>query len=184
MIAAIFGQTVACRGNRRSDGRALRSVASVSAFLAVVMTLSLASAAPPKAGGEAGGEWKIAIRPSQDSTAAVAGASASVASQPGPDAPVAAASGISVPRMTYAEALAAIPFNRAEYEANPGYRHDAAMELMFGVMRPTTVVRQNIPYFSRYPDFFRNRFQIYPYPSSQNPAVNMFSNWTMNSYSY
>lgn len=35
-----------------------------------------------------------------------------------------------------------IPFSRAEYEANPSYRHDAAMELLFGQMRPTVINRQ------------------------------------------
>jgi hypothetical protein len=81
--------------------------------------------------------------------------------------------------------MASIPFNREEYEANPSYRHDAALEMMFGAMRPTMVVKQNIPYFSRYPDFFRNRFQIYPYPyGGQVPTMNMYSNWTMNTYSY
>jgi hypothetical protein len=66
------------------------------------------------------------------------------------------------PMMSYAEAYASIPFHRAEYEANPGYRHDAAIELMFGAMRPTTVIRQNTPYFSRYPDFYRYPFAVYP----------------------
>jgi len=42
----------------------------------------------------------------------------------------------------YAEAYRAIPFNRAEYDANPSYRHEAAMELVFGQMRPTTIVKQ------------------------------------------
>ena len=31
--------------------------------------------------------------------------------------------------------------SRAEYDANPAYRHDAAMELVFGVQRPTTIVK-------------------------------------------
>ena len=35
-----------------------------------------------------------------------------------------------------------IPFSRAEYEANPSYRHDATMELLFGQMRPTIIQRQ------------------------------------------
>jgi hypothetical protein len=42
----------------------------------------------------------------------------------------------------YAAAYRSIPFNRAEYDANPSYRHDAAMELLFGQMRPTTIVKQ------------------------------------------
>jgi hypothetical protein len=69
-------------------------------------------------------------------------------------------------RMSYKDAYDQIPFSRAEYEANPGYRHEAAMELVFGVQRPTTIVKQTAPYFSRYPDFQRNRLQVYPYPWS------------------
>jgi len=49
------------------------------------------------------------------------------------------------PRMTYAEAYAAVPFSRAEYEGNPVYRHQAALELMFGVQRPTTLVQNYTP---------------------------------------
>lgn len=68
------------------------------------------------------------------------------------------------PRMSYVVAYDQIPFNRSEYEANPSYRHDAALELMFGQLRPTTIMRQTSPYFSRYPDFFRYRYPVYPYP--------------------
>ncbi|MEX0701835.1 MAG: hypothetical protein WD069_07040 [Planctomycetales bacterium] len=42
---------------------------------------------------------------------------------------------------TYREAYRAVPFSRAEYLANPSYRHDAAMELLFGQMRPTVIHR-------------------------------------------
>lgn len=38
-----------------------------------------------------------------------------------------------------------IPFRRAEYLANPGYRHDTTVELMFGQMRPTVIHRQDQP---------------------------------------
>jgi hypothetical protein len=37
-----------------------------------------------------------------------------------------------------------IPFSRAEYEANPSYRHDATMELLFGQMRPTVIQRSQV----------------------------------------
>ena len=77
------------------------------------------------------------------------------------------------PRMlTYQQAYDSIPFSRAEYEANPGYRHDAALELVFGTMRPTTIVRQTIPYFSRYPDMFRYRYTVFPYPNRGGGALN------------
>lgn len=42
----------------------------------------------------------------------------------------------------YREVYDAIPFSRAEYDANPSYRHEAAMELLFGQLRPTVVHRQ------------------------------------------
>jgi hypothetical protein len=170
-------------------------------FCALVLALSqIAFAEEPRPAGAAGAtgaiatgaaeeEWEIVIRPQTpiDSNAAGSGAPAAQASQPGPEASASAASGGLVPRMTYKQAIASIPFSREEYEANPGYRHDAAMELMFGTLRPTTVVRQTIPYFSRYPDFFRNRFQIFPYPTSSrggNGTTQMFSNWTMNTFAY
>jgi|GEM_PF-1012507 len=84
----------------------------------------------------------------------------------GENQPAAAAVGGSVivpgPLMTYAEAYNAIEFRRSEYEANPGYRHDAAMELMFGAMRPTTIVKHNLPYFSRYPDNYLFPIGVHP----------------------
>lgn len=71
-------------------------------------------------------------------------------------------------RMTYAEAYAAVPFSRTEYEANPTYRHQAALELMFGVLRPTTLVQQYTPRASRYPDYY----QI-PYGRSDTQHINV-----------
>jgi hypothetical protein len=157
------------------------SGASAAAFVLATWLVGTAAAvaAPPASDAN----WKIEIRPLEDSTAAVSGTVQAVAPQPGPELPASAASGALTPRMTYAQALAAVPFNREEYEANPSYRHDAAMEMMFGQLRPTMVVRQTIPYFSRYPDFFRNRFQIFPY-SYQHPSLNMNMNylWSTNAY--
>lgn len=72
------------------------------------------------------------------------------------------------PRMTYAEAYAAVPFSRAEYEGNPVYRHQAALELMFGVQRPTTLVQNYTPRAFRYPD----SFQI-PYGRSDTQHINI-----------
>lgn len=40
----------------------------------------------------------------------------------------------------YAKVYASIPFNRAEYRANPTYRHDATMEILTGNARHKTVV--------------------------------------------
>lgn len=44
---------------------------------------------------------------------------------------------------TYRQIYESIPFNRAEYNANPSYRHDATLELMFGKMRDTVIHRYN-----------------------------------------
>lgn len=48
-------------------------------------------------------------------------------------------------KMSYEDAYNSITFRRSQYNAQPSYRHDAAMELMFGVMRPTTIVRNSSP---------------------------------------
>ncbi|HET6426272.1 MAG TPA: hypothetical protein VFG20_21450 [Planctomycetaceae bacterium] len=42
----------------------------------------------------------------------------------------------------YREVYNSIPFSRAEFNANPSYRHDATMEFLFGEMRPTVIHRQ------------------------------------------
>src|SRR5205823_3447861 len=41
----------------------------------------------------------------------------------------------------YRDVYASIPFNRAEYNAYPSYRHDATMEFLFNQMRPTMIQR-------------------------------------------
>ena len=45
----------------------------------------------------------------------------------------------------YRAAYNAVPYRRAEYLANPSYRHDAAMEILFGELRPTVIHRQQNP---------------------------------------
>lgn len=117
------------------------------------------------------------------SPAAVSDEARVTASTAGQSAPVSAASGPSSPRMTYIQAYNSIPFNRAEYEANPAYRHEAALELMFGQMRPTTVVKQTMPYFSRYPDFMRSRSTVYPYSGSASSTYYFFP-YTYSQYAY
>lgn len=71
-------------------------------------------------------------------------------------------------RMSYAEAYAAVPFSRTEYEANPTYRHQAALELMFGVLRPTTLVQHYTPRVSRFGD----TYQV-PYGRSDTQHINI-----------
>lgn len=80
-------------------------------------------------------------------------------------------------RISYKDAYEQIPFSRAEYEANPGYRHEAAMELVFGAQRPTTIVKQTTPYFSRYPDSFRHRSPVFPYPASYPNRIDLNTYW-------
>jgi hypothetical protein len=41
----------------------------------------------------------------------------------------------------YRRVYDSIPFSRAEYDANPSYRHDATMEFLFGQLRPTVIHR-------------------------------------------
>ena len=79
----------------------------------------------------------------------------------------------------YREVYNSIPFSRAEYDANPSYRHDATMEFLFGQMRPTVVHRQPLTninvnvggpaygygsglYFNRYG--LHNRWSPFMYP--------------------
>ncbi|WP_145367182.1 hypothetical protein [Maioricimonas rarisocia] len=56
--------------------------------------------------------------------------------------PLDGVSRVMVNGMTYEQAYASIPYRRHEYLANPSYRHEAAMELLFGQMRPTTIHKQ------------------------------------------
>jgi hypothetical protein len=43
---------------------------------------------------------------------------------------------MTVNELTYAEVYRSIPYSRTEYVANPSYRHDATMEVLFGQLRP------------------------------------------------
>lgn len=48
----------------------------------------------------------------------------------------------------------AIPFYRSEYDTNPNYRHDAAMEFLFGQMRPTVVQRSRTDVYQHPQEYF------------------------------
>jgi hypothetical protein len=132
-------------------------------------------------------DGRVWNKTAEDLRAAVSGDSSTPPAPAESVEPVSAASGTPAPRMTYAQAYAQIPFYRSEYEANPGYRHDAALELMFGVLRPVTVMRHTMPYFSRYPDLFRYRYSVYPYMSGgggdmSNMNLNMYWNTSLIAY--
>jgi hypothetical protein len=45
----------------------------------------------------------------------------------------------------YHEIYNSIPFSRSEYLANREYRHEATMEILFGQLRPTTIVKTVTP---------------------------------------
>ncbi len=45
----------------------------------------------------------------------------------------------------YEQIYNSIPYSRAEYLANPAYRHEATMELLLGTLRPTVVQKQDRP---------------------------------------
>lgn len=69
-------------------------------------------------------EWTITIVPAAKANA--------VANQ---SAPAASAE--------YTRIYNSIPFNRAEYNVNPSYRHDSAMEILTGNARHKTIVQHN-----------------------------------------
>ena len=58
----------------------------------------------------------------------------------------------------YQQIYNSIPYRRSEYLANPSYRHDTTVEILFGQMRPTVVHRQDQP-----------QRVINPRPSQVNP---------------
>lgn len=45
----------------------------------------------------------------------------------------------------YEKIYSSIPYRRSEYLANPSYRHDTTVEILFGQMRPTVVHKQDTP---------------------------------------
>jgi hypothetical protein len=50
---------------------------------------------------------------------------------------------VSVNPANYERIYQTIPFNRAEYNGNPTYRHDSTMEILTGNPRHQTIVRHN-----------------------------------------
>lgn len=77
-------------------------------------------------------------------------------------------------RRRYEEVYASIPYRKQEYLANPGYRHESTLELMFGQLRPKTVVSQYqprtipAPFFTNYKPYMDSRNDLYTrwYPSN------------------
>lgn len=93
---------------------------------------------------------------------------------PAPDSAKDAAGAVNA--ADYARVYQSIPFNRAEYNANPTYRHDAAMELLTGNARHQTIVRHS------------STTQRQPAPQRQVPAPVPYRynnrRWGLNYYFY
>jgi hypothetical protein len=96
------------------------------------------------------GEWTVIITPRKES-----------------GAPVIAA--------RYTDFYNAIPYRRAEYLANPSYRHDTAVEMLFGQLRPVTINRNDLPQRIVNP---RPQF-TQPYPISKGE---LYSYWPLLQY--
>jgi hypothetical protein len=76
---------------------------------------------------------------------------------------------ITINGLTYEEVYDSIPHHRADALVNPGYRHDATMEILFGELRPTTIVR-NMPHTFQQPVYSRPYSSgLYPYGSYFRP---------------
>lgn len=81
---------------------------------------------------------------------------------------------------SYAEIYRSIPYNQAEYYANPGYRHDATMSILFGQPVTTPVMRgagdtgmpPQQPRYSPYQPYFMTPSEVWAYPR---PAWPYFS---------
>jgi hypothetical protein len=61
-------------------------------------------------------------------------------------APIVPENGAPIPGVDSAEyrrIYRSIPFSRAEYRVNPGYRHDSTMEILTGNARHQTIVQHN-----------------------------------------
>ena len=93
-------------------------------------------------------DWTVTISPRQPSTATING-------------------------RRYSEVYASIPYSEAEYLANPGYRHEATMEVMFGHLRPKTTVSEYQPrtvpkpYYTPYKPYRYSQTELQRwYPSS------------------
>ena len=61
----------------------------------------------------------------------------------------------------YSEVYRSIPFNRAEYNANPSYIHDSTMELLFGQMRPTVIHRNTTTVYHHHTGYAYPPVQAY-----------------------
>ncbi|MFV0446212.1 MAG: hypothetical protein ACK5Q5_21785 [Planctomycetaceae bacterium] len=70
----------------------------------------------------------------------------------------------------YNEVYESVPYRRAEYLANPGYRHETTMELLFGQLRPMTKVSSYTPQTIALP-------QYTPYKPYRATQTDLFHQW-------
>lgn len=80
---------------------------------------------------------------------------------------------------SYREIYNSIPFSRAEYLANRDYRHEATMEILFGQLRPKTIVKTASPTTetrTSYTHQFFGRPGSFPTPVLNSPM--MWSPWS------
>jgi hypothetical protein len=160
---------------------------AVVALSGAVATFTGLSAAPAQdAVTYEFGDWKVTIQPGRGTSPAATSGPIRLASQvqggenPIPPSPASAetaplpqetAAGAADPKdrvRLYSQIYNSIPFSRAEYAANPSYRHDATMELLFGQMRPTVIQRGTTMIRNR------NPAMSLPYPAYSPYGFNSF----------
>ena len=83
-------------------------------------------------------DWTMEITPAQKTVAAATVSDAVLADDDDH-------STIRVNVSDYVRIYRSIPFNRAEYNVNPTYRHDSTMEILTGNGRHQTIVRHGTP---------------------------------------
>ena len=67
---------------------------------------------------------------------------------------------VAIDPSAYTRIYNSIPFNRTEYDANPNYRHDSAMEILTGHARHQTIVQHN----------FEHKQPVKPNPAPNRPS--------------
>ena len=107
------------------------------------------------------GIWTMDITPAANRHAAPA--SVLVADPPAAAAP-------NVDPAEYQRIYNSIPFSRAEYRVNPGYRHDSTMEILTGNARHQTIVQHN----------HEHKQPVRPNPAPARPSriLTPFSSWS------
>lgn len=78
----------------------------------------------------------------------------------------------------YEAVYKSIPYSRAEYLANPAYRHEATMEILFGELRPTVVHKQDKP------QRVYNQPRLYDAPDYYRPNLPWSWNGPGNAYGF